>query len=158
MASRVQRNGTNTNPTGKIIAIHFIRTWKTSIFIEGARKYTLSAWSIWKGTQTPTIPIKFNEASQRITSAKMDFASSPSSPAIGAVIPHRSAVTSLSYHNDGIHLFAATESDSRLCLINSQTGKSDQSAIKCEREGVSLVSSTWVRSKAYASYNAEDRN
>ena len=75
----------------------------------------------------------------------MDFRAGGSSqplPAIGAAIPHKAAVTSLSYHNDGVHLFAATEADSRLYLINSLTGKCNQAAIKCEREGVNLVSST----------------
>jgi WD40 repeat protein len=69
----------------------------------------------------------------------MDFTTGPS---IGAAIPHKSPVTSLSYHGDGVHLFAASEADSRLYLINSQTGKCDQAGIKCEREGIRVVSST----------------
>jgi hypothetical protein len=69
----------------------------------------------------------------------MDFSQGPS---LGAAIPHQSSVTSLSYHADGIHLFAATEADSKLYLINSQTGKQVEQPLKCEREGISLVSST----------------
>jgi hypothetical protein len=73
----------------------------------------------------------------------MDFSQGPS---LGANIPtnNKSAtsVSSLSYHADGVHLFVATESDSKLQLINAQTGQMDQPAYRCEREGVSLVSST----------------
>jgi hypothetical protein len=71
----------------------------------------------------------------------MDFTSGP---AMGAAIPHKTSGTSLSYHEDGVHLFAATEADSRMYLINSQTGKCDQPAIKCEREGIHTVASTYV--------------
>lgn len=69
----------------------------------------------------------------------MDFARGPQ---LGAAIPHKSKGTSLSYHGDGVHLFAATEADSKLYLINTQTGTCDQPAFKCEREGISKVSST----------------
>lgn len=70
---------------------------------------------------------------------KMDFAHGPQ---IGAAIPHKSEVTSLSYHGDGVHLFAATSADSKLYLINSQTGTCDQPAFRSEREGISTVTST----------------
>lgn len=69
----------------------------------------------------------------------MDFAQGPQ---IGAAIPHKSAISSLSFHGDGVHLFAASEADSKVYLINTQTGTCDQPAFRCEREGVSLVSST----------------
>lgn len=69
----------------------------------------------------------------------MDFAHGPQ---IGASFPHQSAVSSLSYHDDGVHLFAATEGDSKLTLINAHTGTSDQPPFRCEREGISTVSST----------------
>lgn len=72
-------------------------------------------------------------------SYKMDFLQGPK---IGAAIPHRSAVTSLSYHENGGHLFAATSADSKLYLINAQDGKCDRPAFKCEKEGISSVSST----------------
>lgn len=76
----------------------------------------------------------------------MDFSSSPSGgPSIGAAIPHTSPVTSLSFHADGVHLFAATEADSKLYLINTHSGQCHPpTAFKCEREGISIVSSTWV--------------
>ena len=74
----------------------------------------------------------------------MDFTSGP---AMGAAIPHKTSGTSLSYHEDGVHLFSTTEADSRLYLINSQTGKCDQPAIKCEREGIHTVASTYVHRK-----------
>ena len=69
----------------------------------------------------------------------MDFAQGPQ---IGAVVPHKSPITSLSYHGDGVHLFAASEADSKVYLINAHTGKCDRPAFKCEREGVSTISST----------------
>lgn len=69
----------------------------------------------------------------------MDFAHGPQ---IGASFPHKSAVSSLAYHGDGVHLFAVTEGDSRLTLINASTGTSDQPPYRCEREGISLVSAT----------------
>jgi hypothetical protein len=74
-----------------------------------------------------------------ITIFTMDFSAGPQ---LGAAIPHKSAVTLFSYHGDGVHLFAATEADSKLYLINTQTGKCDQPAFKCEREGISKVSAT----------------
>lgn len=73
--------------------------------------------------------------------SSMDFSKGP---AIGAVIPHKTPATSLSYHENGIHLFAACEADSRLYWINTQTGKSDQPAFKCEREGIHTVAATYV--------------
>lgn len=69
----------------------------------------------------------------------MDFAQGPQ---IGASFPHKSAVSSLSFHGDGVHLFAATGGDSKLYLINAQTGKSDQPPFRCDREGISIVTRT----------------
>eukprot|EP00934_Nitzschia_sp_Nitz4_P002512 Nitzschia sp. Nitz4//scaffold41_size133979//68809//69976//NITZ4_003351-RA/size133979-processed-gene-0.254-mRNA-1//-1//CDS//3329551482//2502//frame0 len=69
----------------------------------------------------------------------MDFSRGP---LIGASFPHKSPVSSLSYHGDGVHLFAATEADSKLYLINAQTGKCDVPPFRCEREGISKVSRT----------------
>jgi WD40 repeat protein len=69
----------------------------------------------------------------------MDFSQGPD---LAAVIPHKSSITSLSYHGDGVHLFAASETDSKLYLINTQTGICDHPAFRCEREGISTVQST----------------
>jgi len=69
----------------------------------------------------------------------MDFVQGPK---LGATIPHQSSVTSLSFHEDGKHLFAATSGDSKLYMINSHDGKCDTPALKCEQAGLSSVSST----------------
>jgi WD40 repeat protein len=52
----------------------------------------------------------------------MDFSRGP---ATAAVFPHTSQVKSLSYHEDGVHLFVACQ-DSKLYVINSQTGQRQQ--------------------------------
>jgi hypothetical protein len=70
----------------------------------------------------------------------MDFTSGP---ALASVIPGREPATSMSYHEDGVHLFVA-EGDTKLRLINCETGTSDQPAIKCERERIHLVEATYV--------------
>ena len=71
----------------------------------------------------------------------MDFSQGP---ALGAVLPHgHSDATQLSFHEDGVHLFAA--SSNSLCVVNSQTGKlSDAQAhpLKAERDGIHLLSAT----------------
>lgn len=72
----------------------------------------------------------------------MDFTSSPDLPATGAVINGRAPGTSMSYHEDGQHLYVASEADSRLSIINCMTGKSENAAIKCELERIHLVSAT----------------
>lgn len=63
-------------------------------------------------------------------------------PKIGENFPHKAAVSSLAYHADGERLFAATEADSKLYVINTKAGKLDKHALRCEREGLSLVSAT----------------
>lgn len=74
----------------------------------------------------------------------MDFTASNNVPSIGAVIPHMSSVTSLSYHADGTHLYAVTESDSKLYVIDAIGGQCPNPPYKCERDGVSVVSATYV--------------
>ena len=69
----------------------------------------------------------------------MDFVQGPK---LGAAIPHKSAATSLSYHEDGKHLFAATPGDKKLYLIDAQDGKCDKPAFRCEQVGLSSVSAT----------------
>lgn len=71
----------------------------------------------------------------------MDF-TAPDSPAIGAVIPGRAPSTSMSYHEDGTHLYVASEADSRLAIINCTSGKAEQPALRCERERIHLVKAT----------------
>jgi hypothetical protein len=74
----------------------------------------------------------------------MDFSTSvPNTPGIGSSISHHgNKVSSLSYHNDGQHLFVATEDNSKITLVDAmQTGKT-KATFQCEREGVSVVSAT----------------
>ena len=71
---------------------------------------------------------------------KMDFTNAP--PKMGSVIRGQAPVTSLSFHGDGVHLFVASEEDSKLRLIDCHKGSCDQPAVRCEREGVKLVSAT----------------
>lgn len=73
-------------------------------------------------------------------SETLEFDSQP--PKIGAVIRGEEPVTSLSFHEDGVHLFAASTKDNKLRLIDCDKGTSDSPAIKCEREGVNLVQAT----------------
>eukprot|EP00546_Thalassionema_frauenfeldii_P001578 CAMPEP_0178937088 /NCGR_PEP_ID=MMETSP0786-20121207/25553_1 /TAXON_ID=186022 /ORGANISM="Thalassionema frauenfeldii, Strain CCMP 1798" /LENGTH=326 /DNA_ID=CAMNT_0020615601 /DNA_START=86 /DNA_END=1063 /DNA_ORIENTATION=+ len=70
----------------------------------------------------------------------MNFTSSGPQP--GAIISGKAQVTSASFHADGSKLFVASESDSRLHIIDCQTGKQSTPALRFEREGVSLVEST----------------
>ena len=70
----------------------------------------------------------------------MDFENA--APKIGSVIRGKTAATSMSYHEDGVHLFVAHEDDSRLRLIDSHKGTSEQPALKFEREGIRLVEAT----------------
>ena len=72
----------------------------------------------------------------------MDFNAS-NSPGIGSSIAHNGQkVSSLSYHNDGQHLFVATEDDSKLTVVDAiQTGKA-KGIFSCQREGVSVVAAT----------------
>lgn len=72
----------------------------------------------------------------------MNFTSSPELPAIGAVIPGRAPGVSMSFHEEGTHLYVASEADSRLAIVNCMTGKAEQAAIRCERERIHLVSAT----------------
>jgi hypothetical protein len=72
----------------------------------------------------------------------MDFAT-PGVPAIGAVIPGKAPATSMSYHEDGKRLFVASESDSRLQVIDcTESGKAEHPALKVEREQIHFVEAT----------------
>jgi len=51
-------------------------------------------------------------------------------------------VTSIAYHEDGIHLFVASEEDSRLRLVDCQKGTSEPPPLKFERDGIRLVEAT----------------
>ena len=84
----------------------------------------------------------------------MEF-NNPSKPNIGSLIPNGSSqVTSMCYHNDGNHLFVASEQDSKITMIDAiRTGRPGsfvQNAgsegncgiYKFDREGVSVISAT----------------
>ena len=69
----------------------------------------------------------------------MDFANPPK---VGAVIRGTASVSSLSYHEDGVHLFVTSEGDSRLRLVNCDSGTSEIPATKFEREGIRMAETT----------------
>lgn len=71
----------------------------------------------------------------------MDF-SPAGQPQIGAVIRGKHRATCMSFHESGEKLFVASEADSRLRVIDTLKGTSEQPAFKCEREGVSIVEAT----------------
>eukprot|EP00555_Chaetoceros_dichaeta_P002922 CAMPEP_0198251176 /NCGR_PEP_ID=MMETSP1447-20131203/2094_1 /TAXON_ID=420782 /ORGANISM="Chaetoceros dichaeta, Strain CCMP1751" /LENGTH=156 /DNA_ID=CAMNT_0043936139 /DNA_START=324 /DNA_END=791 /DNA_ORIENTATION=- len=71
----------------------------------------------------------------------MDF-NQTGTPKIGTVIRGQSPATSMSYHEDGSHLYVSSEGDSRLRVIDCQRGASDRPALKFERDGVRLVEAT----------------
>lgn len=72
----------------------------------------------------------------------MNF-SEPNLPNIGAVIPGKNVVTSMSYHESGKRLFVAS-SDARLQVIDCLNGKAEHPALKCERERIHVVEATYV--------------
>jgi len=63
-------------------------------------------------------------------------------PRIGAVIRGKAPATSISYHEDGKHLYVTSESDNRMRLIDCQRGVSDSSPLKFEKDGIRIVEST----------------
>ena len=71
----------------------------------------------------------------------MDF-DSPSTPSICAMLRGKAPTTSMSFHEDGVHLFVASETDTRLRLVDTIRGTSDFIPTKLEREGVQLVRAT----------------
>jgi len=73
----------------------------------------------------------------------MDFSLPNNKPGLGSSISHNGhKVSSMSYHNDGQHLFVATEGDSKITIVDAiQTGKS-KGTFSCTREGVSVVAAT----------------
>lgn len=77
----------------------------------------------------------------------MDF-TSPNVPAVGAVFPGRNATTSLSYHEEGQHLFVASAGDHQLQVVDAVNGKAGQQALRCEREKLHLVEATYVAPKS----------
>jgi len=70
----------------------------------------------------------------------MDFVAT--SPRMGAVIRGKEPVSSVSFHEDGLHLFIASEDDSRLRLVDCQKGSSERPVVKFEREGIRVVEAT----------------
>lgn len=69
----------------------------------------------------------------------MDFANPPK---VGAVIRGTAPSTSLSFHEDGVHLFVTSEEDARLRLVNCDNGTSERPATKFEREGIRMAEKT----------------
>lgn len=63
-------------------------------------------------------------------------------PKICSVIRGKRPCTSMSFHEDGAHLFVTSEADSRMRLVDCLRGVSDTPAIKFERDGVRLVEAT----------------
>lgn len=61
---------------------------------------------------------------------------------MGSVIPGKARVTSGSFHDDGVHLFLASESNNKLQIIDCQSGKSKSLPLSFQREGISLVEAT----------------
>jgi len=71
----------------------------------------------------------------------IDFETQP--PVMGAVIRGKAAVTSLSFHDDGVHLFVASAEDATVRLVNCQTGAvAPQHCIRMENAGVQIVQAT----------------
>lgn len=66
----------------------------------------------------------------------------PKEPKICSVIRGKSPCTSMSYHEDGTHLFVASEADSRMRVVDCLKGVADAPAIKFERDGIRLVEAT----------------
>jgi hypothetical protein len=71
----------------------------------------------------------------------MDFAT-PGVPGIAAVIPGKSPVSSLKFHEDGKVLYAASEGDARLQVIDCLTGKADNVPLRVDREQIHEVEAT----------------
>jgi hypothetical protein len=70
----------------------------------------------------------------------IDFSTRP--PAMGAVIRGKAPVTSISFHDDGVHLFVASEEDSKVRLVNCHKGSATQHAARMEQNGVRIVQAT----------------
>ena len=80
----------------------------------------------------------------------MDF-SSPGVPGIGAVISAGasaagqqmgSPISSMSYHEGGTKLYAASAGDSKLQVIDCLNGKSERAPLRAEREQINIVEAT----------------
>ena len=67
----------------------------------------------------------------------MDFSTNPLAPAIAAVIPGKTPVTNMKYHEKGRRLYIALEAEARLQVIDCLNGKAEHAApLKCEREQI----------------------
>jgi len=71
----------------------------------------------------------------------MDF-TVPSSPLPGAVFPEQFDATSMSYHEDGKHLYVAYERGALLQIIDCVNGSLSRPSLKCERERIHDVAAT----------------
>ena len=71
----------------------------------------------------------------------LDF-TTPGKLGIGSVVNGRAPASSMSFHSSGKRLFVASESDSRLQVVDCLQGKADRPALKFERETIRLVHAT----------------
>lgn len=75
----------------------------------------------------------------------MDF-TRPNIPAIAAVTPGKAPVSCIAFHEDGKRLFVGSSEDSRLQIIDCfDTGKAMCPALHCEREGIRVLETTYVK-------------
>ena len=79
----------------------------------------------------------------------MDFSSSPTLPAVGAVLPNPQPITSVSYHEDGKRLYVASEGNATLQVVDCMTGKRCDTEnaqyrhpLRTEREQIHVVEAT----------------
>mmetsp|Transcript_17134 Transcript_17134/g.32419 ORF Transcript_17134/g.32419 Transcript_17134/m.32419 type:complete len:359 (-) Transcript_17134:57-1133(-) len=80
-------------------------------------------------------------------------------PKIAAVIRgKKSPATSMSYHEDGEHLFVTSEADCRLLMIDCNRGVSEKPAIKFEKDGVRIVQSTHHNQSLLYTGSGRERN
>jgi len=63
-------------------------------------------------------------------------------PRIGTVIRCKKPATCISYHEEGTHLYVASEEDSSLRVVDCQRGTSDSPALRFEKDGIRLVEAT----------------
>ena len=96
-----------------------------------------------RNTTQPWHKQRHKKASNTVAITTMNF-DQIGNPKICAVVRGKSPATSLSYHEDGKHLYVASEQDSRLRLVDTLRGVSDRPCFKFQREGIRVARATWV--------------